>query len=208
MDFEQRALMANWKICYNWMMDNEDRGRKCQIVPDPVTPHISPDMDEEEKQAEIDRAQNAKAISGINSYYFPEDFARIAAVPPEQRPPLVEDFYRVHFWNVWYDAMHSDEVSKRVLDASVNMGEHTAVRLLQEAINSSINPASPRIGEDGVWGPETVRTANSLLDGYLEMEFKRFRLNYYQDIVRAHPEKSKYLGTEQDPKTWWIRATK
>ena len=148
--------MSNWNTCYNWMMDNEDRARQCKIVPDPVSPRLNDGMTEIEKQTEIEKAKNAQAISGINSYFYPVDFARIAAVPAEQRPPLVQSFYKFEFWNAWFDRLNSDEVAKRVLDASVNMGKGTGVKLLQRAINSSVNPDAPRLDVDGKWGPGTV----------------------------------------------------
>jgi hypothetical protein len=198
--------MANWGTCYNWAMDNEDRSRACKIVPDPVSPHLTPGMSEDEKQAEIAKASGAHAISGINSYYYPAEFAKIAAIPAEQRPPLVEAFYKMEFWNRWFNALYSDDVSKRVLDASINMGKSTGVKLLQRAINSSANPSTPRIAEDGTWGPNTLLAANGIESGYLVIEFKRVRLGWYQDIVLKHPEKAKYLGTADNPGAWWKRS--
>ena len=188
-------------------MNNEDRARACAIVPDPVSPKLTAGMTDAQKQAEIDKAKGAHAISGINSYYYPADFARIAAAPQEERPPLVKAFYKFVFWNRWFDSLNSDEVAKRVLDASVNMGPGTGVKLLQRAVNSSVNPGAPRIAEDGGWGPATLQAANSILDSYLVIEFKRVRLGYYQDIVQKHPDEAKYLGTQDKPGAWWIRAT-
>jgi lysozyme family protein len=182
--------MADWDTCYNWMMDNEDRTRDCKIVPDPTSAD-----------------HTAQAISGINSAYYPEWFARIAALPQDQRPPVVKDFYKTEFWNRWFNIINSDEVAKRVLDAAVNMGPGTSVKLLQRAFNSSCNPSSTRLREDGAWGPGTVQSANSVEAGYLVIEFKRVRLGYYQDIVQKDPSKSKYLGTQDHPGAWWIRAT-
>ena len=182
--------MSSFDVCYNWMMNNEDRARACKIVPDPTAADPS-----------------AQAISGINSAYYPKDFARIAAVSQDQRPPLVQAFYKFEFWNTWFDRIVSDEVAKRVLDAAVNMGLGTGVKLLQRAVNSSVSPSAPRIAEDGGWGPATLNAANGVVDGYLVIEFKRVRLGYYQDIVLKDPTKLKFLGTPDKPGPWWIRAT-
>ena len=201
--------MANWNVCYNWMMDNEDRTRACKTVPDPVTPHLTPDMTEEEKQAEIQKAENAQAISGINSYYFPVQFAKIAALPQSQRAPAVQQFYKDELWNQWFDGLNSDEVGKRVLDATVNMGGITAVKILQRAINSAAHTYDdPVVTVDGKWGPATVREANNIpVPDYLVIEFKRLRLGWYQDIVTKNPNKAKFLGTQDNPGPWWRRAT-
>ncbi len=181
--------MADWDVCYDWMMDNEDRNRECKIVPDPTSAD-----------------HTAQAISGINSAYYPEWFARVAALPQKDRPPVVQEFYKTEFWNRWYYVLNSNEIAKRVLDASVNMGPGTAVKLLQQAFNSSCNPSSTRLREDGAWGPSTVLSANSVEPGYLVIEFKRVRLVHYQDIVQKAPSKAKYLGTQEHPGPWWTRA--
>ena len=198
--------MSDFLVCYNWMMDNEDRLRLCKIVPDSVSPKLDASMTEEQKQAEIDRANNAKAVSGCNSYYHPDAFAKIIAVPSSQREPLVQQFYKEQFWNRWYESLDSDEVGKRVFDEGVNAGPGTAVQILQQAVNASITPSAPRIAVDGKWGPQTISAVNSLVEGYLVIEFKRLRLAHYQNIVLKYPQKAVYLGTADHPGPWWIRA--
>ena len=74
--------MADFETSYAFMIENEDSAQAHAIVPD------SP--------------AGAHAISGINSAAFPAEFAAIADVPQDKRGPLVEDFYRRHFWNQWF----------------------------------------------------------------------------------------------------------
>ena len=119
--------MADFQVCYNWMMDNEDQGRQYKTVPD--------------------APPGAFAISGINSSAFPTQFAKINALTLDQRGAVVEQFYQDTFWNKWFDQIASDELAERVFDSAVNMGPGTAVKLLQTAAGC---PA------DGVWGPQTV----------------------------------------------------
>lgn len=164
-------------------------------------------MTEAEQQAEITRAKGAKAVSGCNSYFHPEWFQKITAVPPAQRQPLVQRFYEEEFWNRWYDRLLSDEIGKRVLDESVNAGSGTAVRILQQAVNEATSPTAPKIEVDGVWGVQTLSAVNGIVDTYLVIEFKRIRLEHYQDIVSKHPDRAVFLGTADKPGPWWIRAT-
>lgn len=167
--------MADWNVCFNWMMDNEDRQRRYQTVPDPPP--------------------GAQAISGINSHSYPEAFAQIDALPQSERGSQVEHFYRVTFWNKWFDQLTSDDLAKRVLDAAVNMGPVTAVRILQQAIGATI---------DGTWGPDTVAKANA--DDNAVPEFQIQRLAHYQQIVQNDPSKAQFLGTADNPGAWWTRA--
>jgi lysozyme family protein len=160
------------------MMDNEDRQRACKTVPDPTASD-----------------PNAQAISGINSAAYPGQFAAIEALPQTQRGPAVEQFYRMTFWNKWFDQLTSDDIAKRVLDAAVNMGPVTAVKILQQAVGSVI---------DGTWGPNTVAAVNA--DDNAVPEFQIARLAHYQQIVQNNPAEAHFLGDADNPGPWWMRA--
>lgn len=160
--------MASFDVAYEWMMDNEDSRREYAIVPD----------------------VGGQAISGINSHSFPAQFAAIAALPQAERGPAVRNFYMLEFWNHWFDALVSDDISKRVFDASVNMGGGTAVRLLQQAVGVFV---------DGAWGPETVAATNASSP---VAAFIAARCQHYRDIVTAKPSDEKYL------EEWLARASK
>ena len=150
--------MANFEVCYEWMMDNEDAGRNYEKV--------------------SDDPPGAFAISGINSAKFPTQFARIDALPQSQRAAAVHTFYEATFWNRWYAQLIADEVAKRVYDAAVNMGPATAARLLQQAAGAE---------QDGAWGPLTVAAANGHDPDALVTAFKTARVNHYKAIVDANP---------------------
>ncbi len=165
--------MANWDVCYNWMLDNEDAGRKYATVPD----------------------CGGQAISGINSAIFPLQFARIAALPPAERGAEVENFYKAAFWNQWLEQIESDDVAKRVFDASVNMGGVPAVRCLQEACGGGL-------ATDGHFGPATVTAVNAAPSGQFVEAFKQARANVYHRIVAQYPDKGVYLNG------WLSRALK
>jgi lysozyme family protein len=164
--------MASYEVAFDWMMESEDPEQSCAVVPDaPVGAH---------------------AISGINSAAFPYDFKRISAMPQEFRLPAVSEFYETHFWNQWFAQLTSDDLAKRVFDASVNMGSVTAVKLLQSTL-------WPSDQHDGVWGPLTLSAANA--GGSVEA-FKSVRRQHYLDIVKANTEDAKYLNV------WLARASK
>jgi lysozyme family protein len=174
--------MASFDVAYNWMMDNEDRGRKYATVPD----------------------TGGMAISGINSAAYPAQFSAINAQPQSTRGMYVENFYLTEFWNQWYAQLVSDEVAKRVFDAAVNMGPGTACKLLQIAVRTTAHP----IATDGEWGPDTVAAANDSNSESLVAVFQKTRLAHYQSIVASNPSDEKYLGTEEQPGPWWTRSMK
>lgn len=160
-------------------MDNEDSSREYKTVPD--------------------APEGSYSISGINSHFFPEEFSRINALEPSQRGPLVEEFYKKHFWTEWMEKMVSSAVVKRYFDASVNMGNGAATKILQKAINLSYpNP----ITIDGSMGPLTLNVANSMPDNILVPSFKMVREDFYKSIVKVNPSLEKYLDG------WLIRASK
>lgn len=111
--------MAVFQISYDFMLDNEDAGRRYATVPD----------------------TGGFAISGINSAAYPADFARINAIQQGLRGQAVAAFYQQNFWNQWYGQIASDEVAKRVFDAAVNMGPGTACNLIQEAAGAEVDGA-------------------------------------------------------------------
>ena len=174
--------MAHWNTAYNWMMDNEDTARACAQVPD--------------------APPGAFAISGINSAAWPEEFAAVAALPQNQREPLVQQFYENHFWNMWYAQLVSDDLCKRVFDFAVNAGSAASVRCLQQAPNALAGSGAAQIVDDSDWGPMTLDAANSADPAALVEAFQVERAAYYQAIVAAKPHLSIYLAA------WIARARK
>ena len=172
--------MADFLTCYEWMLDNEDATHAYAVVYD-----IPP---------------GSHAISGINSSSFPSQFEAIQALPQNQRGPAVQNFYQTQFWNQWLAQIASDDVAKRVFDASVNMGQVTAVNLLQQAVNDS-SPATV-LAEDGILGPNTVAMTNACDPVALVTAFKDARIFHYECIVKANLADQKYLAA------WVARASK
>ena len=150
--------MALFEVCFPFVLPNEDFDPpRFEIVPDPVH-GIDP---------------NAEAISGINSHYWPKDFARIAAIPQTERGPAVSAFYETNFWNSWFSELVSNRIAAMTLDASVNQGEGWAVRFLQGASGSVV---------DGLWGPKTIASANAANLDYQVGRFVQLREARYRQV--------------------------
>ena len=167
--------MAEFQTSFTFMIHNEDASQAHAIVPD--------------------APPGAHAISGINSVAYPQEFASIAAFPQADRGPAVEQFYQTNFWNQW-EGMLSDAVAERVYYAAVNMGPGTAVRLLQQAVNT----LGGSLTVDGHWGPTTIKAALQCDQTALVKAFRDVREAHYAAILAAHPEDAKYK--EQ----WYARA--
>jgi lysozyme family protein len=177
--------MADWNTAYNWMMNKEDAARACAQVSDACPGGV---------------AGPCFAISGVNSGAWPAEFAAIAALPQAQREPLVQQFYQNHFWNNWYAQLNSDDLSMRVFDFAVNGGSGSAVRCLQQAVNSLLAAGAAQLVEDGGWGPMTLSAANAADPAALVSAFQAKRTAYYQSIVAVNSGDAIYLSA------WIARA--
>jgi lysozyme family protein len=155
--------MANFPTCMDFLWSNEDAQRACSIVHDPTKDYPA-----------------AQACSGINSAFYPTQFSAIAALPQSQRAPAVEEFYQKEFWNKWFQQLASDDVAMRVFDMAVNGGPGTAVKLLQQAVNS-FHAGNP-LTVDGGWGPNTVAAVNAINPQTLVSAFQQARCAYYEKI--------------------------
>lgn len=176
--------MADFLVCYNWTMSDEDAPAAHAIKSDACPEGCA--------------AGRCFAISGINSGAFPSQYAAIADIPQSQRGPAVQSFYQAEFWNQWYAQLASDEVAKRVFDMAVNAGPGTAVELLQRAVND----VAPPLAVDGAWGPNTVAAVNACASTALVAAFQQRRVEYYEAIVARKPADSIYLDG------WKARAMK
>jgi hypothetical protein len=155
--------MADQQTCVNFVLDNEDARRLYAVEPDPT--HADP---------------SARAISGINSHFWPTQFARILSIPQAARGSEVAAFYVLEYFEPWVAQLEDTALAARVMDAEVNEGAGVGVRCLQEALNDADRAA---LVEDCVWGPETVGAANATTDPVaLAMAFRTARDAAYQAL--------------------------
>jgi len=88
----------------------------------------------------------------------------------------------------------SQIIANDYFDAAVNMGQGTAARILQRAINYAGYPL-PRLAVDGKIGPATVARLNSVDQSALYVHMIGLIHGRYVQIVDANPAKGRYLRT-------------
>ena len=148
--------------------------------------------DPEKTYAESTDNNGAGVIAGINQASFPSDFAYINSIFQPQRGPAIARFYDSRFWTpLQLGGLESQDVANRVMDAAVNMGPNTGVKLLQEAVNALHGNS---VGVDGLMGPLTREAANARDPEALLAAFRTVRGEYYRRIAIAKPEDQKYLA--------------
>lgn len=94
-------------------------------------------------------------------------------------------FYYRHFWLPSNVGLIDDQaLTNKVLDLCVNLGQGTAIKLLQKAVG---------VTADGVIGPATAKAINSM-DPAQALAWYRDRVKgYYKNLVASIPALSKYL---------------
>ena len=154
--------------------------------------------EEPQRKYDITADNRGQVCAGVNSLAQPAAFAKIAALNQEQRPAAVADFYHNYFWNLLgLDSVQSQDVANRVMDMAVNAGPVTAIKLLQQAVNSFANI---RIATDGGMGPITIAAVNAADTLKMLAAYRQQRSAYYEDITERNPADVAYL------KGWLIRA--
>lgn len=160
--------MADFATCYAFVLPNEDfTPPRYETVPDPTKAD-----------------PGALAISGINSAAFPKEFEDIFAIPVNQRASVVEAFYQAKFWNSRI-AQLENAIAMRVIDAEVNHGDGTGVKLLQRACN--VLSKLPMLTIDGLLGPLTVARANSENQVSLVLTFRDGRVSFLREAALTNP---------------------
>ncbi|TZF84507.1 hypothetical protein FW774_05835 [Pedobacter sp. BS3] len=112
---------------------------------------------------------------------------------------LVQDFYKVHFWDInKLDSISEQDIANELFDTGVNMGTSVAAKFLQEALNySNKNQTSyPDLIVDGDIGPKTLAT-------YQKQPNKKQLLKLlnilqgerYLNIIRNSPSQEVFLSS-------------
>lgn len=112
---------------------------------------------------------------------------------------MVKSFFKKEYWDtVKGDDIRDQFVAEELFDTSVNMGHDRASKFLQQALNLLNNNGKrySDISEDGVIGPNTLRT----LETYLSLKDRSYLLkimnilqgSHYIDYMRRSPNQEKY----------------
>jgi lysozyme family protein len=98
--------------------------------------------------------------------------------------------YKRDYWEPHpYAQIIDQDVANKVFDFCVNMGSHQANILLQRACCE----CGMMLTVDGVIGPQTLRTVNSLPKLDLLSALKGQATDFYREIVEKRPSSFKFL---------------
>lgn len=89
--------------------------------------------------------------------------------------------YKRDFWR--FDGIKSQPVATKIFDAYVNMG-HNAIKLVQAIVGQT---------QDGLWGGNTEHDVNQMDDMRFIQYYRQWLVNFYIDLVKAHPAKGVFL---------------
>lgn len=108
---------------------------------------------------------------------------------------LVDKFYKCDEWDtILGDQIENQSVANFLADWEVNAGETAAVQHAQRLL---------RVNPDGKMGADTLGALNkmvSIMGAGFFSDLQQARIDFYMDIVKAHPAKQKFLNT-------WVRRT-
>lgn len=97
----------------------------------------------------------------------------------------IQKFYKLNYWDPFQgDKIKDQQVANNLFDCSVNQGEGIARRFMQQACNDVItntNSRLPRLALDGVIGPATLASLNSLSALKLNFLINQYREERYRD---------------------------
>lgn len=105
---------------------------------------------------------------------------------------LVDNFYETTFWDTMQgDAITSQSLANFIGDWGVNAGLTVPVKHAQRLLG---------LIDDGKVGPKTIAALNANSNAAFFAKLKQERINFYYDVVKAHPEDRQFLGD-------WLQRT-
>lgn len=118
------------------------------------------------------------------------------AVLTQERAILL---YRKEFWDKLQLKDFPQKTAIALMDTAVNMGNKTAVKLLQKSVNNLFHY---KTDEDGIIGPDTIRAAGACGDqATLIKQFLLNRIWRYQELVENNKKLLRFLSG-------WIRRVR
>lgn len=164
--------MADPNIAFLFTMHNEDSTLSGVVSPEP---------------------NGGKARFGVNSVAHPE--ALTDGFYEMSKPAAWAYAFKIYLIDYWHpvqgDNIVNQLLANKIADLSYDLNAKPMVKIVQRAANSVIGNLELTV--DGVMGPKTLAQVNGLDSVALYSAIKSYAKEYYQDIVRAHPEYEKYL---------------
>ncbi len=151
--------------------------------------------------ASVMDSNGAPVIGGINKAFYPADYARIAALPENERELEVQAFYLKTFWlpsNI--GGISDQDIAVHLYDGSVNEGPQTAVIQLQAGYNQLRAFQEEPLALDGLIGPLTLDAVNSIEPDRMLAAYTAQRIAAYRQDALRNP------GLAKDLPSWIARA--
>ena len=117
-----------------------------------------------------------------------------AAYPDVDIADLTQDqaiaIYKADYWHAPRIDQLPDTIAGKVFDMGVNMGPATAVRILQDCLNTWSNP---KLVIDGRIGPHTIDAATKEAVGdWLLNDYRKAVADHYMAIIRNTPSLARF----------------
>lgn len=122
---------------------------------------------------------------GISKRAYPD--LDIANLTVDQATQI---YYRDWWSHFGYQQINDSALATKVFDTSVNLGAGRTHKLMQRCLNVN---GFPNIVDDGNLGPVSYKAINSCDAPTILSAFRQAQANYYQAVVKVHPEDQKFL---------------
>ncbi len=89
------------------------------------------------------------------------------------------------------EQVNDQAVAAKILDMRVNFGKGGATRIVQQAVNTLVDPP---VAVDGGWGPDTLDAVNTADPKALVSALASTAADHYKAIAQSQPQKAKFLN--------------
>ena len=119
----------------------------------------------------------------------------------QQLNQLVQDFYRIEFWNkIKGDFLPNQDIANELFDTSINLGVTAASKILQSTINLLNRNARlyPDISVDGIIGNQTLSMLNKCISVngpklvYNVLNF--YQAKHYIELMERNRTQELFIG--------------
>lgn len=108
--------------------------------------------------------------------------------------PMVKSFYKTEFWDKIKGSEYKSQlIANELYDTAVNMGVHTAAKLLQKAINLLLVIGKTKLHVDGIIGAKTIRNANNMKNNVLLKTLNGYQFSRYVEICENNPTQRRFF---------------
>ncbi len=140
--------------------------------------------------------KGVECIGGVSKKLFPIDFARIAALPENERGAEIRDFYLYQLWvpsNL--KELNSQSLANRVFDGAVSLGigMQMPVIILQWAFNLLRPFGSRPLAMSGSIDLDTIAAVNSVSEDKMLMSYSVERIRRYRRMAEKNKDDYRFL---------------